>query len=232
MLHLAPTGIIAGTPPDANTLLQLMFNGANASTTFTDATGRHTPAAQNEAALSTAQKYEGTASLYLDGTDDYVTIADSADWALGTAFTLELSVRYDSVSTRPMLVGQYVDDNNLWWFRNRFASADAGMEFRVVSGGTEIIYLVDGTTTGWSTATWYDLCVERNASGLIRLYRDGTVLNSGTDTATVPDLAASLAIGQNIGSGSYLTTYFPGYIDKLRLSNVARYDGAYTPGPF
>lgn len=219
-------------PPDANTLLQCLFNGANASTAFTDDTGRHTLAAQNEAALSTAQKDEGSASLRLDGTDDYVTVADSADWALGSAFTLELSARFDSVSTRPMLVGQYVDDNNLWWWRCRFASGDAGMEFRVVEGGTETIYLDDGTPTGWSVDTWYDLCLERNSSGTIRLYRDGTVLNSGVATSTVPNLAASLAIGQNIGSGTFLTTYFPGYIDKLRLSNVARYDGAYTPGPF
>jgi len=57
------------------------------------------------------------------------------------------------------------------------------------------------------------------------MYLDGTALdNTVTDTDT-DDISGSLYIGQNGGSGSYLT----GYMDEIRISDTARYTSSFTP---
>lgn len=76
---------------DANTDLLLHFDGDNNSTTITDSgdTG-HSPAVVANAKLKTLNKKFGTAALYLDDSDDYISVADNADWNLGSGeFTID-----------------------------------------------------------------------------------------------------------------------------------------------
>ena len=74
---------------DIYTKSLLHFNGADASTTFTDESGKAWTAS-GHAQIDTAQSVFGGASGLFDGTDDYIYAADSDDWNLGTLdFTVD-----------------------------------------------------------------------------------------------------------------------------------------------
>jgi len=76
----------------------LHCDGVDASTTFTDTVGTHTPVATGNAQLDTTQFKFGTASGLLDGTGDYVSVPDHADWYMGTgAFTIDGWFRFDTL---------------------------------------------------------------------------------------------------------------------------------------
>ena len=83
----------------ANVLFCLLFNGADGSTTITDAKG-HTATAYNGAALSTAKSKFGGSSCYFDGIDDRVQITFTpGEEDLGNTFTLEAWVNVDEART-------------------------------------------------------------------------------------------------------------------------------------
>ena len=90
-----------------NTATKLLtnFDGADGATTTTDASpSAHTVTFLNGAALDTAQKQFGTASLELDGTNDDVRIPASDDFhLLGQDFTLECFVRPAAAGTQTIL---------------------------------------------------------------------------------------------------------------------------------
>jgi hypothetical protein len=66
-------------------LLLLHFNGANGSATFTNSSSNaRTVTPSGNAQISTAQSVFGGSSLLLDGSGDYLTIADATgDFAFG-----------------------------------------------------------------------------------------------------------------------------------------------------
>ena len=89
-----PVGTTTGDVYYPQTSLLMHFNGTNGSTTMTDnSKNNFTATATNGAALSTAQSKFGGASLFLDGTNDYVSIPNNAEFnfASGT-FTIEFWV--------------------------------------------------------------------------------------------------------------------------------------------
>ena len=75
-----------------NDALLLHFDGADGSTTFTDSSlTPKTFTANGDAQIDTADsKFSGASGLF-DGTDDYITTPDSADFVLGSEdFTIDL----------------------------------------------------------------------------------------------------------------------------------------------
>ena len=75
-----------------NDALLLHFDGADGSTTFTDSSlTPKTRTANGDAQIDTADsKFSGASGLF-DGTDDYITTPDSADFVLGSEdFTIDL----------------------------------------------------------------------------------------------------------------------------------------------
>lgn len=89
---------------DSDTSLLIHCDGADESTSFTDksSTG-HTVTATGDAQVATAQKKFGTGSCLLDGTGDYLSLADHNDWHLGggAPFTIDMQLRFGSL-TRPI----------------------------------------------------------------------------------------------------------------------------------
>lgn len=81
---------------DTYTKLLLHCDGTDGSTTFSDngVTG-HTVTANGNAQIDTAQSKFGNASGLFDGTGDYLTIPDHADWNFGTGnFTIDAWIRF------------------------------------------------------------------------------------------------------------------------------------------
>jgi hypothetical protein len=194
----------------------------NGSTSFTDYSGSaHTLTANGNAAASTAQSKWGTASLALDGTGDYLSAPDSANWNFGTGnVTIEAWIRFSSVSGYPSLVNQNDPNTPRWFVRWDFGDS-IGMQFDANNGGW-LINCNQIPNAGWSIDTWYHVAAVRNGSSFV-CYRDGTSIATSTASPTLPDVSAVLRIGSGRGD-------FNGYIDSLRITKgVARYTANFTP---
>ncbi len=213
---------------DSNAKLVLHTNGTDGSSTFTDSSsGAKTMTANGNAQIDTAQSKFGGASGLFDGSGDYVSSADSADWTLGGGsgnFTLEAWVRFNSTSGEHAIASQYENLNNAWWFG--YKSSSGTMRFQVSSGAVTTV-LIDGSWSP-STNTWYHIALIRGWGGNANDYGitvNGTVIGTGTDSSPIPDLAGSFWAGRSANND---TLYFDGWIDEIRISNTARWTGNFT----
>ena len=102
---------------DAYTVLLLNCDGADESTTFTDTSvggSTHTVTANADAQVDTAIKKFGTGSALLDGTGDYLSMPDSADWSFGTDdFVIDFWLK-STITDSFDIIGQGTDSDNTW----------------------------------------------------------------------------------------------------------------------
>jgi hypothetical protein len=160
--------------------------------------------ADGNAQLSTAQAKFGSASLLLDGTDDFVTSDENIDLSSGD-FTVDMWIRPTSVTG----------------YKGLWQSGTSSL-LNVYLIGDQVQGTVAGSTTLFLSSTrisanvWTMISVEREGN-VHRLYINGA-LEASSSTANRSDDGV-FAIGKN-GFGD-----FNGYIDELRLSSVARYGG-------
>ena len=218
-------GMIGGADPD--TVMLLNLNGANGSTTMTDSSRyKHTVSSANAAALTTSVFKYGTASLFCDGSNDFIFIPDHAelDFAAGD-FTIEMWVYPLSGSG---------DD----FFLSKGTSTQPGpYELGVSrSTGTLIVSMMSTSvfrfayqlTCGAITLNaWNHVGLERTGT-TIRVYRNGVVGRAFSHSGFLWNNASPVNIGRgSINNFSY--SYFAGYVDDVRFSKVARYSGAFTP---
>lgn len=210
---------------DSFTKLLLHCDGADGSTTFTDSSaGAHTVTAAGNAQIDTAQKKFGTGSLLCDGTGDFATSNDHADYELGSAdFTIDKWVRWNSVGANQTLISK--------WF-----STGNQRSWLIYYDGTNIRFQwsTDGSDStsvarSWSPSngTWYHLAVVRTGS-IIRIFIDGTQIGTdGAISATIFNGTGALNIGGFNGDGTFP---FNGWLDEIRLSpGIARWTSNFTP---
>ena len=197
--------------------LLLHCDGTNGSTTFTDnSPSPKTVTAYNGAAISTAQSKFGGASGLFDGTNDYLSIPNNAEFnfASGT-FTVEFWVYFSSVSGQRALVSTYQNSANGWTVQLYLGVVSVNLS----GDGFDIA----GTTT-ISANTWYHIAVS-GTPGSYKLFLNGVQEGSTYTGGTALSSTSALTIGQIVSS-----VYFNGYIDELRITNgIARYTGNFTP---
>jgi len=212
---------------DSYTKALLHFDGADASTTITDESGKTwTPA--GTAQIDTAQ-YKWTSSLLLDGNSDYISTPDHDDFNVGSGdFTIDFWVRFNSVPG----AGVYSS------FFAQFALGWINYSVSLYYGGTEkwyFYYSTDGTSTqeilGLTSQTplagvWYHIAVVRNGSNF-DLYIDGQKQTTKSISGTIYNSTAVAMIGANNPASP--TYYNYGYIDEFRFSNIARWTTNFTP---
>ena len=215
-----PRNTIPGDPYWANVSLLLALDGANGSTSFPDSSPNALAvAAFGNAQISTAQSRFGGASLFVDGSGDYLLTPGHAVMTFGTGnFTVEGWARrtgsgsfiiFDSRSA-----GQ-VTDGFVVYFRTTTGTKLAfgtGNPFVATEGTTEV-----------AADTWYHVAIER-FDGVVRCYLNGalelTVANSANLSNTAMRFGASVD-----GSASAA-----GYIDMVRVTKgIVRYAGPFTP---
>ncbi len=236
--HLRP-GVIGGNrgaagsgpasdPNFSSVKLLLGFNGAdgaNSGAVITDESGSAHGAAtiHGDIQADTAQSVFGGSSLLMDGTADWMTWPDSADFNLSnSSFTLECRIRTTTVATGPFfIISQWQATPNLGWAFNLSGST---LRLSISTTGTDNLVDLSGGTL--STNTWYAVCIDFDGTKY-RLYVDGTMVGSSTTLRTIHDSSLVLSIGAN-SLGSFA---WNGWIDELRLTlGVARYasDSGYT----
>ena len=202
-------------------VLACHFDGTNGSTTFTDEKG-HTLTAYGNAQVSTAQSKFGGSSAYFDGTGDYLTAADNADFALGAGdFTVEAFVYVTSFANSPVIVD------------TRQTAGGAGAAFYLNTSGqpTYFVAAADRLTSVTAIAqnTWTHVAFVR-ASGVTKIYIGGVATGTTySDTLSITEYG--LTVGATIDYRSAASGYhFQGYIDNLRITKgVARYTANFTP---
>lgn len=221
----------------SSVLFLTSVDGADAATAATDkSASARAITFVGTAQLDTAQAKWGASSLLLDGNSDYISLPDSNDWNFTGQFTVECWARLASLTaggTSHTLASHYQVSGNLrsWWMR-------------ILDGGGEIqaVCSTDGTnvqTARYESAastidTWHHYAMTRDASNVIRIFRDGVVGNvTATLAGTLFNSSVPVAFGAAFNGGA--TAFTNGWLDEIRITNgLARYTGAFTPprGPF
>ena len=162
------------------------------------------------AQLSTAVKKYGNASMYFDGTGDYLTIPTNPGFVFGTGdFTIEAWFYIVSGA-----VGAIFDTR----------SGATGVTPLLFFSSSTLRYYVNGVDlitsgTTLSTATWYHVALVRN-SGSSKMYLNG--VQTGSTVVDVNNFTLTNTI--NIGRGNDNNNVLNGYIDDLRVTKgFARY---------
>ncbi len=205
---------------DTYTKLLLHTDGSNGSTTFTDSeTTPKTVTASGNATQSTAQSKFGGASALFDGTGDYLSLADSADWNFGTGdYTIDFWAYSTALDGLDAPFAIYQDANNEFWIHHYSGGWDIGCD----SGGANIFTLQQGSDT-LTYNTWHHYALVRNGT-TVTFYQDGTQLLQQTG---VSGAVGNYTVAPTIGT--YATHYWNGYLDEFRVSKgIARWTSNFT----
>jgi hypothetical protein len=173
-----------------------------------------TVTAYGDAQLSTTQKKFGTASLYLDGTGDYARCEGGTDFAFSGDFAAECWIYPTSVTGNKYLFSLGTETTGRY-------------NLALVSGVlTGNFYGSASTTFGGSisTNTWSHIALVRSGS-TISVYVDGTALGTTETNSSAIGNTGQLTIGADTSGANT----FSGYIDEVRISNISRYTGTFTP---
>jgi hypothetical protein len=180
--------------------------------------------------ISTANKKYGTGSIYFDGTGDHLTIPYNSNFDFGTGdFTVEAWINFSNLLvTYPVVFGLGRGANG--------GGPYSAWSIRVVNNAFEF-YRYDGTTeyhynTGYTPLAnqWYHVAVVKT-SGTLKIFVDGTSYYSNTVSTSFSSINTDpIYIGYQYYGASPYDTYFPGYIDDLRITKgIARYTSNFTP---
>ena len=222
----------AFTPPTAPltaiTNTSLLLSGTNGG--IIDTSMSNDLETVGNAQISTTQSKFGGASMYFDGSGDYLFVPNTnLSFNFGTGdFTVE---GWIYLSATPSTAGTIIDTR----------SSDALSEYFIcvtTSNKLDFIYSSSRVTsaTSISNTTWTHFAITRS-SGTIRLFINGTLdantasYSGGINAAATPAIGGGRAGGTSAINGYYLN----GYIDDLRITKgYARYTASFTApvGPF
>ena len=204
--------------------LLLHGDGTDGSTTFTDSSPTpNTFTANGGASISTAQSKYGGASMYFDGTGDYVTAPYIAGYALGTGdLTLEMWVYRTAATALSILVDFRGPGGGVISAPTLYVTADNNLHLYM--SGSDVWV----GTTPITLNAWTHVALSR-AAGILRVFVNGAV--AGATPASANDWVCGGngiiigAEGPSLGANT-----FTGYIDDLRvIKGGGMYDAAFTP---
>jgi len=209
--------------PARDTYMKLLLhmNGADASTTFTNSSSfSHTVTPAGNAQIDTAQSKFGGASALFDGTDDYLSLDGSSDFAFGTGdFTIAMWFRLAAIGSERMLY-------------DSSPSGTSGSYPSIYIGTNNILQaLVNYTPVAVSRTvlaanTWYHVAVTRE-DGLWRIFINGVFEGAGYNSTSLLNGASRPVIGTN---GAFPTLQeMNGWIDEVEVSKgIARYTHSFN----
>jgi hypothetical protein len=224
-------GGTANTPAEAATT-SMRYKVETKNQSYTAAVGAfqdhsstgHTVTATN-AVISTTQVQSslGTHSIAFDGTGDYLTISDHADFDYTGDFTIELWFWCNNTTGAGLITHHNAGVANVGLFLNRGAANAGKINWQCDVSPAWNVNLGSGLNDG----TWHHLAWVRSgtAANNNTLYIDGTSAGTQSNTNT------SLAVTSDIGIGYYIndnSNYMNGYIDEVRVSHTARYTANFT----
>lgn len=120
------------------------------------------------------------------------------------------------------------------FFDNRTGQNNAGWALRTANN-SNFIWIQGASSNAITTAAntrlrneWQHIAIVRNGSGTnnIRLYSNGTQIGQATNTYNYT--STNMNLGMFVDWAGANSCYY-GYIDEVRVSNIARYTGSFTP---
>lgn len=207
--------------PCTQSVLLLHFDGSDESQSTNDssASAHGDISFGGDAQIDTSESKFGGSSLYLDGTDDYVSVPYSTDFDFDTGdFTIEFWFRLSSAASQqvPISAGGYP---NGWTV---YVGGTEGLSFAAKVGS----WVGANANVSVSANTWTHAAIVRN-SGVLKGYIDGSevVSDSTNFSGSITANESNLLIG--IEGSSFDVG---GHIDELRVvKGLAVYQAAFTP---
>lgn len=228
-LNLGWNRLDAPAGNDANTIVLIHANGTDATTYLEDTNAggsSHYWTPAGNAQLDTAQSKFGGGSILFDGTGDWYTTPDLAEFDLASAvFTIDLQSKVNVDGTQLYLAGQLdaageANANSAWFIKR---TAGNKVQAGVVQG---VVVTTVTSTSNFTTGAFMHIEFLRTGN-ILRLYINGA--QEGGDiafTGAVNNSSAVYGIGV---AGAFVTNPFNGWIDEYRHSNIVRHTANFTP---
>lgn len=192
---------------------------------FTDSStggGRTVTFVGTQTDFSSTQTKFGTKSVYFDGTGDYLTCADHADFDLsGGIWSFDCWI-YASNSDLEHIYYQNsgAGDNILIYKSGGGSTYGIGVQITATSS---IIVNVTTSSEPFNINTWHHLEIIENGDNWY-FFRDGVLVGTGIDTSRAANYTSVVSIG---GTGGAFD--FTGYLDEVRLSvGIARHTSGFS----
>lgn len=204
---------------DSNTMLLLHMDGTDGSTTFTDDSYAtiHTVTANGNAQIDTADKQFGTASGLFDGTGDYLTIPDNADFDLSDGtWTIDFWFKANNVTNTKVI---YQQSSSATVYLTIFLYS--GILVMQVSNGTDFCRVESQTLL---TGVWYHAEIVENGNNwyiFINGILSGTPTGASNTAVRCGNFTGLVYIGRNDYSAP--TQDYDGWLDEFRISDNARH---------
>lgn len=204
------------------TKLLITGNGASIS----DATGK-TVTVNGGAAISSSQSKIGGTSIYLDGSGDYLTLDDSADWEFGTDnFTIDWWEYRTSSTDNKSLFSRGDADSRYKGYTVGYASGGS-LGTYISSNGSSWDMVVPLTMGSISLNEWVHFAVVRIGTGFTA-YKNGVSAGTATSSASIYNPSDKFVIGMYVSSGPTYN-YFTGYVSHIRVTRKALWTTTFSP---
>lgn len=212
---------------DSYTKALLHMDGADASTTFTDESGKTWTRGGN-AQIDTAQFKFGGASGLFDGSGDYIDTPDSNDFTLGSGnFTIDAWVKVaGGAGTVRSIIAQVNSLAEIASYSFALMLYTDNKYYIQVTNGISYYYAY--SNSAYTDTNWHHIAGTRDGNTL-KLFVDGILQTVTKDLTgiTVVNSANKVAIGR---LGEYNGHFWNGWIDEPRFSNgIARWTSNFTP---
>jgi hypothetical protein len=216
------------------TVSLLHFNGSDASTTFTDESGK-TWTVNGNAQIDTAQSKFGGASGLFDGNGDYLSVGADSDFDFGTGdFTIECWLRRNSFTQHYQGIlasgfKSYASGANTFLAFGNNSAVNVNHRQRVALGGYDLDQAgANILTAQLSLNVWYHVAATR-AGNTLRVFLNGNLEAQSTYAGALNfNVNDETRIGSNRWDGS--NGYLNGWLDDLRVTKgAARYTRSFVP---
>lgn len=213
-------GSTGGDPYWSNVVSLLNFVGADGATTTTDARGLDWTFSGN-AQIDTAASANGTSSLLLDGTGDYISTPDAAALRSDVSiFTMDGYARRNAAKLQTICSKRNSAANEF----SLYVQADNTLRLICYSGTTPAVDLAGATAI--ATGAFFHWEVGRSGTSWY-LFLNGNLEATGTQTVAPGVATSPLYIGREVFSTA---RDFNGWIGAFRRTNgVIRHTASFTP---
>jgi len=206
---------MANTAIDSNDKLYVRNENIAVPTTFQDSsTANPKTITASGDAKQLPVKFNSSAGFF-NGSSDYVVLPDHADWDVGTGdFTIEGNFFFTGVGNSQCLISR--NENTDYALR---ITAGGNLVFDI--GGSAVV----SAAHPFSVNTWYHVAAVRSGTNCY-IWVNGTQFSTTGTNSTNISGTSILTLGC---LSSSLSHFFGGWMKEVRISNSARYTGAFTP---
>ena len=215
-----PSGLTFGTNG-----FYLDFEKSDLTTSFTDEGHNSlTMTTAGDTHHSFTQHKIGETSIKFDGTGDKLISGTHADFNLGTSnYTIEFWLYKSATMTNHSVGHTSEGDNEGHGFQIEYTSNKLGLYIYDLANDFTFYNYEDAEA---SNNQWYHYAWVRNGTAFT-LYRDGTAQSATTtSSASITPTVNGWSFGNHRSESS---RYFNGYLDRIRISDTARYTSNFTP---